>query len=134
MTEGQFRQILRNRRNWSVDPLGQTAACAQFLREAARDVRACETATKAWQQCAPDGLAEAGRVISFQRGRLVVEASDNIAAIEIQSRRAKLRQALQRVLPTLVEICVEQRPAVDDQENYERDDRTDQCAGGNPYE
>lgn len=129
MTEGQFRHTLSNIRNWNIAALGVTPQCAAFLRRAARDVRRREAAERIWPQHATEDWARACRVLSFQDGRLVIEAGNSIAAFELQRCKARLKASLQGGLPGLLEIVVE-HAAASEQDEYERDDQSGRDAGG----
>lgn len=103
MNERQFRQIVANRRVWSPERLGDSAAYRGNLRSASRSTRVCELAYQAVQRALGPWASEVS-VDGFCDGVLTLSIRSAAARYEVARRIAKLRTALGRGIPELGRI------------------------------
>lgn len=84
----------RRERDTSITPLVDS-----FERELSRQERAIGGAGRAWESLVPPELASRSRVVSYQRGTLLVSVDDSATAFELdRALRAGLEGRLRSAL------------------------------------
>ena len=96
MTERQYRQVIKNRRLYTLEPLLGGHSAVRVLREADRDLRRRRVAERSLaRELTPEQLARA-RVVSLRDDLLVLQVDDPVSAERLRRGSVRLVRALSR--------------------------------------